>query len=315
VSPRRWHPCAAVPDNGPVTVTAPELVVLDETVWRPRAEAHAQRVGAWTADRLDRAARGLRHPVDDFLFTYYPTRAAQLRRWHPGLGIALSGATELARDTAYRTLPDGTVTVDPAHIARRRDGLAWVEGLLRRTAARPARLGCFGLHEWAMVYGLEQDEVRHESWPLRLAPQAIRDVVDEQGVRCTHYDAVRFFTPEAVPLNELAPTRATQPDLEQPGCLHATMDLYKWSSKHAPLVGSDLVADTFALARDARALDMEAAPYDLRELGYAPVAVETPEGRAEYARRQRELVDRAVPLRTRLADALRAGLRAVDALA
>jgi hypothetical protein len=288
------------------------LVVLDEAAWRPRAEAHARRVDAWTADRLERSARGRRHPVDDFLFEYYPTRAGQLRRWHPGLGVAISGASELGQDPAYRAVIDGVVTVDPAHFARRRDGLAWVEGLVRRTAERPARLGCFGLHEWAMVYGLEQDEVRHESWPLRLAPQAIRDVVDEQGVRCTHYDAFRFFTPAAVPLNELMPTRATQPELDQPGCLHATMDLYKWTSKYAALVGSDLVADTFALAREARGLDMEAAPYDLRALGYEPIPIETPDGRAEYVRRQRDLVDKAAPLRRRVADALAAGLRAVD---
>jgi len=303
-------------DNVRVT-SAPDvdgLVVLDEESWRPRAEAHARRVDVWTADRLERAARGRRHPVDDFLFEYYPTRAGQLRRWHPGLGVALSGATELAQDPAYREVGDGAVTVDPARFVRRRDGLAWVEGLVRRTAERPARLGCFGLHEWAMVYGLEQDEVRHESWPLRLAPQAIRAVVDEQGVRCTHYDAFRFFTPEAVPLNELAPTRATQPDLEQPGCLHATMDLYKWTSKYSALVGSDLVADTFSLAREARGLDMEAAPYDLAALGYAPIPVETPDGRAEYVRRQRLLVESASPLRARVADALSAGLAAVDAV-
>jgi hypothetical protein len=90
------------------------------------------------------------------------------------------------------------------------------------------------------------------------------------------------------------------------------MDLYKWTSKYAALVGSDLVADTFALAREARGLDMEAAPYDLRALGYEPIPIETPDGRAEYVRRQRDLVDKAAPLRRRVADALAAGLRAVD---
>jgi hypothetical protein len=298
---------------GPVDVD--DLVVLDEDQWRPRAQAHARRVDAWTAGRLERATRGRRHPVDDFLFEYYPTRAGTLRRWHPGLGVAVSGATELAHDPAYRVVSDGVVTVDPAHFARRRDGLAWIEGLVRRTSERPARLGCFGLHEWAMVYGLEQDEVRHESWPLRLAPQAIRDIVDEQGVHCTHYDAFRFFTPEAVPLNEHAPTRATQRDLDQPGCLHATMDLYKWTSKYAALVGSDLVADTLRLAREARGLDMEAAPYDLHALGYEPIRIETPDGRAEYVRRQRALIEQAAPLRARVAAALLAGLTAVDAVA
>ena len=78
------------------------------------------------------------------------------------------------------------------------------------------------------------------------------------------------------------------------------MDLYKWAYKLSPLVGSDLVADCFALAREIRALDMRASPYDLAELGYPPVPVETPEGRAEYARRQRDFADRATLLRGRL---------------
>ncbi|HET7902785.1 MAG TPA: 3-methyladenine DNA glycosylase [Candidatus Nanopelagicales bacterium] len=296
-------------------VLASSLVVLEPAEWEPRARAHAERVDAWTAGRSRRAPRGQRHAIEDFLFEYYPTRPGQLRRWHPGLGVAVAGRTPLSEDPAYhRVLVDGveTSTVDPSRFARRRDGIAWVEGLLRRSAERPARWGCFGLHEWAMVYGLAQDEVRHEQVPLRLTPQEIRAVVDEQGLRCTHYDAFRFFTPEAAPRNELAPTRETQPDLDQSGCLHATMDLYKWSSKYAALVGSDLVADCFALALDARTLDMDAAPYDLREYGREPVRVETPEGRAEYVRRAREIADRGAPLRASLAAALRAALDALD---
>ena len=298
-----------------MTVTDASLVVLEEEQWLPRATAHAARVDVWTVGRLERASRGQRHPVDDFLFEYYPTRAGQLRRWHPGLGVGLVGASLLTEDPAYSLVVVGgrdVVTVDAQHFARRRDGLAWIEGLLRRTAERPARLGCFGLHEWAMVYGLEQEEVRHESWPLRLSPLAIRAVVDEQGVRCTHYDAFRFFTPAAVPLNELEPTRETQPDHEQPGCLHATMDLYKWAAKYAALVGSDIVADCFELARDARRLDMEAAPYDLSALGYEPVAIETADGRADYVRRQRDLADRATPLRSRVSTAYKSALTAID---
>ena len=60
---------------------------------------------------------------------------------------------------------------------------------------------------------------------------------------------------------------------------------------------------------------MEAAPYDLAPLGYEPVRVETPDGRAEYVRRQRELMDASAPLRARLAAALGAALAAVDAVA
>ena len=294
------------------------LVLLPAHEWRARAIAHVERVDAWTAPRLERARRGQKHPVDDFLFTYYPTRPGQLRRWHPGLGVALLDATDLAGDAAYRAVDvEGcdAVTVDPAQYARRRDGLAWVEGLVRSSADRPARFGCFGLHEWAMVYGLDQGEVRHESWPLRLTPTQIRGVVDDNGLHCTHFDAFRFFTDDAVPLNEFVPTRATQPQLDQPGCLHATMDLYKWAAKYDALVGSDLVADCFALAREARRLDMEAAPYDLATLGYEPIPVETPDGRAEYVRRQRALMDSGIPLRARLAAALTDALAAVDRVA
>ncbi|MDH6463214.1 hypothetical protein M2302_003399 [Micromonospora sp. A200] len=82
------------------------------------------------------------------------------------------------------------------------------------------------------------------------------------------------------------------------------MDLYKWSYKLSPLVASELVADCFALAREIRALDMRASPYDLAALGYPPVRVETPEGRAEYAAAQRGFAERAAVLRSRLLTAL-----------
>ena len=78
------------------------------------------------------------------------------------------------------------------------------------------------------------------------------------------------------------------------------MDLYKWAYKFAPRAVSDLVADCFELARDVRELDMQASPYDLRALGYEPVPVETPEGRAEYAAAQRAFAERAAPLRAAL---------------
>jgi hypothetical protein len=49
---------------------------------------------------------------------------------------------------------------------------------------------------------------------------------------------------------------------------------------------------------------MRASPYDLAALGYPPVRVETPEGRAEYAANQRGFADRAAALRGRLIGAL-----------
>jgi hypothetical protein len=78
------------------------------------------------------------------------------------------------------------------------------------------------------------------------------------------------------------------------------MDLYKWAYKLVPLVPSSLVLACFELARDIRVLDMQASPYDLTALGYEPVRIETPEGRAEYAARQRAFAERAAPLRASL---------------
>lgn len=244
----------------------------------------------------ERRARGERHPVLDFLFTYYSYRPAKLLRWHPGPGLELADAAEYLRWPAYRTTECG-VELGPLPDARR-SSVEFVHTLLSATANREPRFGCFGLHEWAMVY--RSTDVRHEDWPLRLGGAGTDAVVESLPVRCTHFDAFRFFTPAARPLNMLQPTRREQVALEQPGCLHAGMDLYKWAYKLDPYAPSDLVADCFELALDIRSLDMRASPYDLASLGYAPVRIETAEGRAQYRREQAGFTERARPLRARL---------------
>jgi hypothetical protein len=289
---------------------------LPETVWLAEESAHQAQVDAWTTPRLERARRGEKHPVEDFLFTYYAFRPGQLRRWHPGGATVLLG--EAARERLdWRwyverqvRLPDGTaargVGVDlPAFLAARGATLDFVVALLGATESRPAQLGCFGMHEWAMVYGLAEGEQRHEDWPLRLGGAGTDAVVDAQPVRCSHFDAFRFFTPSARPLNSLQPSRPEQVRLEQPGCLHATMDLYKWSFRLLPGLPSSLVAACFALARDAREVDMRASPYDLRELGLEPIRIETSAGRAEYVRVQRALMARGQLLRSEVLDVCR----------
>ena len=151
-----------------------------------------------------------------------------------------------------------------------------------------------------MVYRLGEDETRHADWPLRLGGAGTDAVVESHRIACSHFDAFRFFTPPARPLNTLSPTSTDRPDFEQPGCLHAGMDLYKHAFRLTPMVSSDLVADCFELARDIRELDMRAAPYDLVDLGFEPVLIETAAGKAEYADAQRGFAARGAPLRARL---------------
>ncbi|MFG1999384.1 3-methyladenine DNA glycosylase [Spirillospora sp. NPDC048911] len=274
---------------------------LEPAVWRAREAAHHERVAGWVEPHLERRGRGVAHPVEDFLFSYYGYSPAKLRKWHPGAGIVLVDADvrDFGRD--YRGTPGGVVLDATSLITKRKASVEFTAALLAATAERPAHFGCFGMHEWAMVY--RSREVRHAAWPMRLEADEIAQVVEARGVRCSHFDAFRFFTPEARPLNVLQPTRERQVELEQPGCLHANMDLYKWAFKLSPLVGSELVADCFALARDIRAVDMRASPYDLSALGHDPIQIETPEGRAEYASEQRAFAERAQPLRQRLSDA------------
>ncbi len=277
-------------------------LVLVRAEWRERERAHAARIDDATQCHRARREDGRKHPVEDFLFTYYSHKPSALRRWHPGPGVVLQDAGSEARAGSrfYRTVGvDLTLDVD-AFVEARRPTISFVRELLTRTLDRPAHLGCLGLHEWAMVYRLPEDQVRHADWPLRLGAAGTDEVVESHPVRCSHFDAYRFFTPPARALNMLRPSRDSQVAMEQPGCLHAGMDCYKWAYKLTPAVPSDLVADCFDLAREIRTLDMRAAPYDLRELGYDPVRIETAAGRTAYIEGQRGFARRSQELRRRI---------------
>jgi hypothetical protein len=283
---------------------ATELTELTTADWRARERQHQDRADAATRGRRERAGTGRTHPVDDFLFTYYPFRPGLLRRWHPGANVVLRGAA--AEDRAawkwYRTAGDDVSVDDAAFVEKNARSIRFIVTLLGRTAQRAGNFGCFGLHEWAMVY--QQGEHRHES-PLRLSQGDTDTVVESHRIACTHFDAFRFFTPAAVELNAgqlhpVLPSRENQPVLEQPGCLHAGMDVYKWAIKLGPLIPGELLLDCFDLARDIRELDMQASPYDLSAWGFEPVAIETPAGKAEYVRRQRGFTERSNGLRARV---------------
>jgi hypothetical protein len=273
--------------------------VLDETDWPERERCYRRRLDAFLEPHLRRMRIGEKHPVWDFLFTYYSLRPRQLRVWHPGFGVVLGGdaAGRYLHRSGYRACDDG-VTVSGTYLAARADTVRFIAELFRATAARPGRLNCFGLHEWAMVY--RTPTVRHDRVPLRLGAAGTDAVVESMPLRCSHFDAYRFFTAPAARRNAGSPTRADQIAWEQPACLHANMDLYKFAGKLGPLIDSELLLDCLQLAADARELDMRASPYDLRDYGFDPIAIETPGGRAEYVRTQQTIAERAALLRAAL---------------
>lgn len=296
-----------------------QLSLLPASAWRERENAHAKRVRRYADPYLARRSAGRKHPVEDFLFTYYTQKPGQLLRWHPGAGVVLTGERAAARTgwKHYRTLDDGelaslglaagsvAVTFDRGKfLADRQDAVTFAGIILRGTAARPAQFGCFGLHEWAMVYRQDKFDLRHEYLKLRLGSAGTDQVVEKNRIRCSHFDAFRFYTPDAIALNELTPSRETQRHMEQPGCLHANMDLYKWAYKLLPALPSELVMDCFELSWRIRAMDMQASPYDLEEWGYPAIRIETADGKAAYVEHQRAFATEAAELRGRLAAAL-----------
>ncbi|MGG5174472.1 3-methyladenine DNA glycosylase [Pseudarthrobacter sp. J1763] len=288
--------------------------------WLAAEQAHQDRVDRYAKPYLARRSAGQKHPVEDFLFTYYTQKPGQLSRWHPGAGVVLTGpqaqerlawkyyrpaTAEELREMASEGAAVEGVTVDVDKFLKdRREAVAFALIILAGTAARPAQFGCFGLHEWAMVYRQDKFDLRHEYLNLRLGSTGTDQVIKENKIRCTHFDAYRFYTPDAIPRNELTPSRENQRTMEQPGCLHANMDLYKWAYKLAPLLPSELVMDCFELSWRIRAMDMQASPYDLQDWGYPPIRIETAEGKASYVALQRGFAEESAQLRAKLLAAL-----------
>lgn len=286
-------------------------IVLTTAEWQARAAAHLARVQPYTVPRRERRARGASHPVHDFLFQYYSYSPGKLETWHPASHEALEDtpATRVQFGEPVYRAQRGVVQRLGADIpASKRALLVETRALLIATSNRTPHFGCYGMHEWAMVYG--GHDIRHAGVaPLRLPQAEIDAFVESRPVACSHFDAFRFFAPDARRFNRLPIAWETRDDAEQPGCIHANMDLYRWAYRCMPWVGSDLLADAFELAMALRDLDMQAGPYDLRAFGVEPVCIETAEGRDAYQRRQRALSERAAALRHRLIAALDPVLR------
>ena len=276
------------------------MLSLSPEKWQAARREHRQRVAPWVEDRVARSLRGEKHPVYDFLFEYYTFRPAHLHRYSPGINVVLEDVQPAKTDWPryFIEVEKGAVIREESFPAHRLLMLRWGRRFLETTLARQPVFHCFGLHEWAMVY--RAGEVRHQQFPLRLTSDELARFVESEHLCCTHFDAFRFFTAEAAPRNRLQLDRYSVMQHDQPGCIHANMDLYKWAYQFTPFIPSQLVADAFELARIAREIDMRASPYDLSALGFEPIAIETRVGREVYVEEQRRLYAASQPLREQL---------------
>jgi len=291
--------------------------VIDFETWRKLEDDHREIIQTFTVPFRERRSRNASHPVYDFLFTYYAFPPGRLEQWHPGINVKLAAPPppeddnetgkryqRFAIDARY-SLSDHCISLkSPPQLTQSlQRRLPWVIELLNRMQNTPARFGCFALHEWAMVYKLPEER-RHAGYPLRVTPEQLENIVDSQKLRCTHFDAYRFFTPQATPQNLFKLQSDTRLEFEQGGCIHASMDFYKWAFLFSPLVSSELLRECFLLAIQARELDMRSSPYELSSLGFTPIPIETEAGRNEFVQEQQYLANNASGVRQKLKIAL-----------
>jgi len=284
---------------------------LQREAWRCSLEMQVQRVRILLqGNRLQEKT----HPIYNFISSYYHFKHEILFQYSPGIDTSMHVIDEsdfMHLSTRGRKGGD-LVYYDPSSLIFSRSQLEAFKKahrILISTHNRAPSLNCFGLHEWAMLYNEGPSIELRQELPLRVSREDIRHVVLSNRLRCSHFDAFRFFTKNSIPLNDLhlVPSRENQDILDQPGCLHVHMDLFKWSFKIFPFLPSELLIDALDLAIQARELDMRASPYDLRahaSLGELfssePVMIEKPEGRREYQRLQLKLYAASIPIRKKL---------------
>ena len=281
-----------------------ENVLLEESTWKSLMDSHETELGALLDPYLKKRSMQQKDPVLDFLFEYYAFRPSHLKRWSPGIGVSLEiGTNSELPEVSELTVSGHLAYLDPKHFPEKRiRSLRWTLDLLKESAGKKPLFGCFGMHEWAMVY--RAGEVRHDQIPFRLSEEEIAEFVESRPLLCTHFDAFRFFTDKAKPMNRNELSRDKFQEMEQPGCLHTNMDLYKWAFKLYPWISSEVIRKAFFNAVETRKVDMQASPYDAREFGLEPIKIETEAGRKEYLERQTEIFERSMPIRSELIDAM-----------
>ena len=288
------------------------------------------------------------HPVYNFIHTYYRFPVSKLLAYSPGIGVILEGAER--QDLADANIGNNAVnnmkkTANSSGGVLSAIGVHYEEGgrgvfysgfdrikletvkrsldILVESSIKPPVFSCFGLHEWAMLYSGRREKdgphsplSKHQALPLRVSQEVLDDLVEGKtagcSLKCTHYDAFRFFHPSAMGLNLQSDlSRASQVEYEQPGCIHSTMDLFKYAYTLYPYVPASLLRESLQLAIVARKIDMRSSPYDVS--GYMDaqewgdgcgdglaICVETAEGRRQFALEQEKLYQRSLHLRVQL---------------
>ena len=181
-----------------------------------------------------------------------------------------------------------------------RDLITGIHALLVATAARPAHFGCFGMHEWAMVYRVAEDEPRHPAYPLRLGQDGTDGWSSRIGsparistlIGSSPSPPGRRNIPAARPRRP-AGVRATGVSARRHGPLQARLPA-------RAVIPSELSRTASRSPATSASSTCGRRPMTSVDLGFEPVRVETAEGKRVYAAAQAGFAERGAPLRQRL---------------
>ena len=269
-----------------------------------------------------------KHPIYNFLHTYYQYSFKAIELYSPGINIILqdaygdNGINELVSNKYCKYLNNDvyyTPSCIPSTTKKEKQHITFLKhnhNILRKTHQRSPFFGCFGMHEWAMVYDPDYSSTttttataeymnkykQQKYLNFRISQSIINNVVSNSNLRCTHFDAWRFFQDDARIQNKHHLERYNQEEYEQPGCIHANMDLFKCATDIYPLIPSTLLLSCLELAINSRTIDMRASPYDVSSYSGCEdaIEIETNIGRQLYIKEQEKIYQQSIPIRHEL---------------
>jgi hypothetical protein len=193
------------------------------------------------------------HPIYNFIFVYFFFNQKILFQYSPGMNTTIELDQDYDKLFSLNLAPElqpieaqsKTLAISFSEKKISKKFLQRTLQILKSVQSKLPSFWCFGLHEWAMQYHSSQlapspstKSSSFQSLPLRVSPEQIESLINPPSsaiqppiprLRCTHFDAIRFFTPSSLPLNVISPTptRNTVDQFDQPGCIHVNMDLFK----------------------------------------------------------------------------------------
>ena len=192
--------------------------------------------------------------------------------WTPGFGVTSRRRESRRHRVELSSFPHGRrarrsrSSAFPEH---RVSYLRWaVKATSQAMLAREPSFGCLGLPSNGR-WSYRDPNVRHPYVPLRLSREETDAVVDSQPLRCTHYDAFRFFTQAggdpAEPLSThsaLPSVTASRPEARLHPREHGLVSLCVQDCSLLP-VGCSRGRVRSGQRVGRAKVDMRASPYDL----------------------------------------------------